>query len=101
MRWFCPLILCVLVALSRFAFSQTPGPTPKAADDAARSYLPSQGLDFATEPPLQTSMLGQVQVHVLDLPGSGISPVPEPSSMAFFGLLATPFLFRRRRLHLH
>jgi len=101
MRWFCLLILVALVALSRSAFSQTPGLTPKAADEAARFYPPAENPDFASEPPLQTSMLGQVQVHVLDLPGSGMSPVPEPSSMAFFGLLATPFLLRRRRLHLN
>lgn len=100
MRWFC-LILGLVVALSRSAFSQTPGLTPKAGDDSARLYFPAQNVDFASEPPLQTSMLGHVQVHVLELPGAGMSPVPEPSSMAFFGLLATPFLLRRRRLHVN
>lgn len=100
MRWLW-LIPGLVVAFSSAAFSQTRGPAVKTADETARLSLPAQSLDLASESPLQTSMLGQVQVHVLDLPGSGISPVPEPSSMAFFGLLATPFLLRRRRLHLH
>lgn len=98
MRWTCLALFAVVVALSTLGYSQTTGPTPKATDNAARLYLPAQGLEFSSEPPLPRSMLGHIEVRVLELQGTGISPVPEPSSMAFFGLLATPFLLRRRRL---
>jgi hypothetical protein len=95
------LVFSVAAALSSFAFSQDIGATPKTAVDAVHLDLHSQSLDLASRTSSPQSMLGHGEVHVLDLQGTGISQVPEPSPMAFFGLLATPFLFRRRRPRLN
>jgi hypothetical protein len=100
MRWTCLILLAAVVALSPLALAQNPRAAGKEASQPARLYLPSQSIDFTAEPGSAPSMLGNAQVHPVELQGVGMSQVPEPTSMTVFGLLATAFLIRRRRLQL-
>jgi hypothetical protein len=98
MRWICVSLAAVVVALSTFAFSQNIGDAAKATVDGDSVYLPAPSLAFSPQHDATQSMLGAAEVHPLKLDGAPASQVPEPSSMAIFGLLATAFLVRRRRL---
>jgi hypothetical protein len=99
MRWKCLILSASVVAFSPLAFAQNPGPA-KAIAETDRLYLPSQALYFTSDAGPARSMVGNAEVHTVELQGVGVSQVPEPSSMAVFGLLATPFLIRRRRKQL-
>jgi hypothetical protein len=98
MRWICLSLAAAVVALSTFAFSQNVGDATKATGDGDSVYLPASSLTFSPQNDATQSMLGAAEVHPLKLDGAPVSQVPEPSSMAVFGLLATAFLVRRRRL---